>query len=115
MLFWNDPEGDDDVIALVHGDMTIVGFPRGELMLRDESDPDEIIARDHSTVARAKFSDPAAASYVSPPQDPRPAFHLIEVDENALNSYIVRVNDFGRQPAERSGGCTAAPQKPGEH
>jgi hypothetical protein len=101
-------ESDDDVIALVHADRTIVGFARGELMLSDEPDPDKILARDHSTVARAKFSDPVAAAYTGPPQDRSPVFDLIEVEEDALHPRAVRVDDLGGQPAERVGGCNVA-------
>ena len=84
IVFWYYPESDEDVVALVQGDGTIVGFARGELMLGDETDPDEILARDYSTVARAKFADPVAAGDASAPQDRPPGFDLVEVDENAL-------------------------------
>ena len=108
IVFRHYSHSDDDVIALVHGDRTIVGFARGELILGDEADPDKILARDHSTVACAKFSDSVAAAYASPPQDRPPAFNLIEVEEDALHPCIVRVDDFGGQPAERGGGCNVA-------
>ena len=108
IVFWYYPESDEDVVAIVQGDGTIVGFARCELMLGDETDPDEILARDHSTVARAKFADPVAAGDASAPQDRPPGFDLVEVDENALHPCTVRVDDSGGELSQRVVGCSFA-------